>query len=274
MGKGQGEEEAARERATFERALERLTAESRRFYPVGDGLRYEMRTTRRRPRAEAKGTIMITTTAENTTPFPDYTSIRINLTQAGTSAGGPIWNLMTVGKDGTLLIATYGPAQAEQFLRAVMSSQEQHDYLIRHDAAASATVMAKAGKAIASAVKPPKPALTHRIGDPEKNVTIRKLDDAFTSGYLTQAEFSDRSGKALTATSQAELNALTADLGNVPPQEDDTVTVSKAQVTWRAEAYAQVRHKAVVRWHVAAAASLYAAVMTILFIAGMVDGWH
>jgi Domain of unknown function (DUF1707) len=51
-----------------------------------------------------------------------------------------------------------------------------------------------------------------RIGDAERDVTTRQLRECFAQGRLTIDEFNDRLGKALSATTQPELDRLTRDL--------------------------------------------------------------
>ena len=56
-----------------------------------------------------------------------------------------------------------------------------------------------------------------RIGDAERDVTTRQLRECFAQGRLTMDEFNDRLGKALSATTQAELDHLTQDLPPTRP---------------------------------------------------------
>lgn len=56
-----------------------------------------------------------------------------------------------------------------------------------------------------------------RIGDAERDVTTRQLRECFAQGRLTMDEFNDRLGKALAATTQAELDRLTYDLPPTTP---------------------------------------------------------
>ena len=51
-----------------------------------------------------------------------------------------------------------------------------------------------------------------RIGDAERDVTTRQLRECFAQGRLTIDEFNDRLGKALSATTQPELDRLNRDL--------------------------------------------------------------
>jgi len=56
-----------------------------------------------------------------------------------------------------------------------------------------------------------------RIGDAERDVTTRQLRECFAQGRLTIDEFNDRLGRALSATTQPELDRLTRDLPPVMP---------------------------------------------------------
>jgi hypothetical protein len=56
-----------------------------------------------------------------------------------------------------------------------------------------------------------------RIGDAERDVTTRQLRECFAQGRLTMDEFNDRLGKALAATTQADLDGLTQDLPPTTP---------------------------------------------------------
>jgi hypothetical protein len=56
-----------------------------------------------------------------------------------------------------------------------------------------------------------------RIGDAERDVTTRQLRECFAQGRLTMDEFNDRLGKALSATTQPELDRLTRDLPPAMP---------------------------------------------------------
>jgi hypothetical protein len=56
-----------------------------------------------------------------------------------------------------------------------------------------------------------------RIGDAERDVTTRQLRECFAQGRLTIDEFNDRLGKALSATTQPELDRLTGDLPPAMP---------------------------------------------------------
>ena len=56
-----------------------------------------------------------------------------------------------------------------------------------------------------------------RIGDAERDVTTRQLRECFAQGRLTIDEFNDRLGKALSATTQPELDRLTRDLPPAMP---------------------------------------------------------
>jgi hypothetical protein len=56
-----------------------------------------------------------------------------------------------------------------------------------------------------------------RIGDAERDVTTRQLRECFAQGRLTIDEFNDRLGKALSATTQPELDRLTQDLPPAMP---------------------------------------------------------
>lgn len=51
-----------------------------------------------------------------------------------------------------------------------------------------------------------------RIGDPERTRAIDYLSDRFANGYLSPAEFDERTGLVTKATLQSELDALLADL--------------------------------------------------------------
>lgn len=56
-----------------------------------------------------------------------------------------------------------------------------------------------------------------RIGDAERDVATRQLRECFAQGRLTMDEFNDRLGKALSATTQPELDRLTSDLPAAAP---------------------------------------------------------
>jgi DUF1707 SHOCT-like domain len=56
-----------------------------------------------------------------------------------------------------------------------------------------------------------------RIGDAERDVTTRQLRECFAQGRLDIDEFNDRLGKALSATTQPELDRLTRDLPPATP---------------------------------------------------------
>jgi hypothetical protein len=56
-----------------------------------------------------------------------------------------------------------------------------------------------------------------RIGDAERDLTTRQLRECFAQGRLTMDEFNDRLTKALAATTQRDLDRLTADLPPAMP---------------------------------------------------------
>ncbi len=56
-----------------------------------------------------------------------------------------------------------------------------------------------------------------RIGDAERDLTTRQLRECFAQGRLTMDEFNDRLTKALAATTQRDLDRLTADLPPTMP---------------------------------------------------------
>ena len=61
-----------------------------------------------------------------------------------------------------------------------------------------------------------------RLSDAERDQAVAELSEHFQAGRLTQDEFDDRSGRALTARTGADLNGLFTDLPPrhvvVPPQ--------------------------------------------------------
>jgi hypothetical protein len=56
-----------------------------------------------------------------------------------------------------------------------------------------------------------------RVSDAERDQAVAELSKHFQAGRLTQEEFEDRSGRALTARTGSELHALFTDL----PRDDD-----------------------------------------------------
>src|SRR5580658_8760503 len=66
-----------------------------------------------------------------------------------------------------------------------------------------------------------------------EGAVMKTLPD-FTSGYLTRAEFDDRATAALTATSQAGLDALTADLKSMKPAQSSEGEVTMMRIEYDA----------------------------------------
>lgn len=51
-----------------------------------------------------------------------------------------------------------------------------------------------------------------RVGDPERSEALDRLGEHFANGYLDVNEFEERTGRAATARTQADLSALFGDL--------------------------------------------------------------
>lgn len=66
----------------------------------------------------------------------------------------------------------------------------------------------------------PKPRVSRRVGDEERHKTAELLSEHHAHGRLTQEEFEDRLGAALTAQTTAEPGRLPADLPLRAPEEE------------------------------------------------------
>ena len=69
--------------------------------------------------------------------------------------------------------------------------------------------------------KPKRHGVSRRVGDEERHKTAELLSEHHAHGRLTQEEFEDRLGAALTAQTTAELGRLLADLPLRAPDEDE-----------------------------------------------------
>lgn len=68
-----------------------------------------------------------------------------------------------------------------------------------------------------------------RVGDAERSTALDNLGEHFANGYLTPAEFEERTGHAAVARTRGDLDALFADLPNTTaaapaPSRDDAST--------------------------------------------------
>jgi class 3 adenylate cyclase len=72
-----------------------------------------------------------------------------------------------------------------------------------------------------------------RVADADRDRTVALLREHVVAGRLTLDEFSDRAGRALEATTRGELEAVMADLPEVPvPTATGTVVTSRARRRW------------------------------------------
>jgi Domain of unknown function (DUF1707) len=213
MGERRKQETAASYGAEIKRVLEQPDEEVWRFYPVGDGSRCEIRPARHSPRCTAEGAVMKT--------LPGFTSGGGG-GGCGTVDGKTAVSYWSQGKDGVIGVAAFNADLAPLTLSLVQDALE--------------------GKALTPSPAParvPEPA--QRVGDPERDVVLKVLDSGFASGYLTRAEFDDRATAALTATSQAGLDALTADLKSMKPAQSSEGEVTMMRIEYDALARSESR---------------------------------
>jgi hypothetical protein len=189
--------------------------------------------------------------ANSNAKMPDYTSQQANINEQFSQLEGVFYNLISKGPDGVLGVATKDKQEALKFLHEVKMLQ------IR----------------IADDVKPApvKPAIVFRIGDAERDDTIRKLETAFANGNIRQDEYDERSSKALAAESQNQLDVLTQDLPAstvMRPIDNANRTLAIAEAT---ERNALIRHHSANRMYAFSVIVLSLnMILTVLSVAGII----
>ncbi|MCQ4621807.1 DUF1707 domain-containing protein [Corynebacterium sp. CCUG 65737] len=105
-----------------------------------------------------------------------------------------------------------------------------------------------------------------RVGDTERSTALDRLGEHFANGYLTPAEFEERSGQAAAARTRGEISALFTDL----PEVSEGPAPAPAHRDSDAELENMIARK---RKLDSALAVLWAATMTMFFLGMFVFSW-
>lgn len=106
-----------------------------------------------------------------------------------------------------------------------------------------------------------------RVGDAERSMALDRLGEHFANGYLTPAEFEERSGQAAVARTRGEISALFADL----PAVSEAPASAPANHDADVELENMIARK---RKLDSALAVLWAATMTMFFLGLFVFSWN
>jgi Domain of unknown function (DUF1707) len=106
---------------------------------------------------------------------------------------------------------------------------------------------------------PQRPAGRLRVSDADRDAAVTELSDHFQAGRLDQAEFDDRTGRALRARTERDLDELLTDLPRTPA----TQAGPQLPAAGRAPLPRALLPVLVT-----------AAVITAVFVSGAFGGWH
>lgn len=104
-----------------------------------------------------------------------------------------------------------------------------------------------------------------RVGDNDRSVALDRLGAYFADGYLTVAEFDERSGQAAVATTQAQLQGLFQDL---PEYQAPAVRGGAGLAAEQELDDVLARNRKVQR-----ADSIIGSLTLLLFFVGLFAGW-